>query len=90
VAEVVLAGNRVGAMNFCFHGRTATMRQAVIVSDTENRPPGTTTARDFFAARATQPNHRFHGTHQDRRNVPGSYPVVMPMVLDQPRTAGFP
>lgn len=90
VGEVVLAGNRVGAMNFCFHGRTATLRQAVIVSDTENRPPGTTTAREFFGARAQQANHRFHGTHQDRRNVPGSYPVVMPMVLEQPRVAGFP
>jgi cell migration-inducing and hyaluronan-binding protein len=89
VANVVSAGNRVGAMNFCFHGRTATLRNSVVISETENRPLPQS-PRDFFASRSRQANHAHHGTHQDRRNVPGSYPVVMPLTLENVRAIGFP
>lgn len=89
VPGLVSVGNRVGAMNFCFHGRTATLRDAVVISESENRPvPGT--VRDFFAARARPAQHAHHATHQDRRNMPWSYPVVMPMTLTNVRAIGFP
>lgn len=89
VPGLVSVGNRVGAINFCFHGRTATLRDAVVISDSENRPLPVT-AREFFAPRGRAAQHAHHGTHQDRRNVPGSYPVVMPIEVAGVRAIGFP
>ena len=92
VEASVLAGNRIGALTYCFQGEggtfAGTLRHTVVASATPNTA-GVASLRAFFRSRDHRPQSQFHGVVQDRRIVPHTYPVVRTTRLDRVTRVGF-